>query len=304
MGSEVRILVGAPVGAGELPPDRAAALLRDFLGRLRGAPEPLPARQRAVLAERRPGGRGRGLAAAAHRGARRALGRGAHRRPGRPDARRRARGRRVRVEPPVARALARRCAARAPPRRPARPAPGSRWRDLAVDDASIRRPPGVRFDTGGTGKGLAADLAAARLGGYARWAVDCGGDLRVGGAAPRAVRGRGRAPADRRARARPAPGHRRGRHVRAQRPHVAAPRRRGPRTTCSTRPPASRRGPASSARPRSRPRRSRPSRSPRPRCSRARPGARRWLARHGGLLVHDDGDVDLCGRCASAPSSG
>ena len=28
---------------------------------------------------------------------------------------------------------------------------------------SIRRPPGLRFDTGGTGKGLAADLLAVRF---------------------------------------------------------------------------------------------------------------------------------------------
>ena len=39
----------------------------------------------------------------------------------------------------------------------------------------------MRFDTGGIGKGLAADLLAERLGGYARFVVDCGGDLRVGG---------------------------------------------------------------------------------------------------------------------------
>jgi len=40
----------------------------------------------------------------------------------------------------------------------------------------------VRFDTGGAGKGLAADLIAARLAGYSRFVVDCGGDIRVGGA--------------------------------------------------------------------------------------------------------------------------
>ena len=41
--------------------------------------------------------------------------------------------------------------------------------------------PGVAFDTGGTGKGLAADLLARRLGDYGRFVVDCGGDIRVGG---------------------------------------------------------------------------------------------------------------------------
>jgi len=67
----------------------------------------------------------------------------------------------------------------APPRRPAAPDPAARWRRVRVDDAAgtITRPPGVRLDSGGTGKGLAADLLAQRLNG--RWAVDCGGDLRV-----------------------------------------------------------------------------------------------------------------------------
>lgn len=72
----------------------------------------------------------------------------------------------------------------APERRPARPNPEARWRGLAVDDEAgeVVRPPGLRFDTGGTGKGLAADLLAARLRGYSRFIVDCGGDIRIGGA--------------------------------------------------------------------------------------------------------------------------
>jgi thiamine biosynthesis lipoprotein len=75
----------------------------------------------------------------------------------------------------------------APPRSVARPHPARRWRALEVDDARgiVRRPPGLRVDTGGTGKGLAADLAAAGLARCERWAVDCGGDLRVGGAGGR-----------------------------------------------------------------------------------------------------------------------
>jgi thiamine biosynthesis lipoprotein len=74
--------------------------------------------------------------------------------------------------------------AEAPPRRPAQPNPASRWRQIEVDDeeGTIVRPPGVRFDTGGTGKGLAADLIANRLRGYSRFVVDCGGDIRIGGA--------------------------------------------------------------------------------------------------------------------------
>jgi thiamine biosynthesis lipoprotein len=73
--------------------------------------------------------------------------------------------------------------AEAPPRRPASPNPEARWRGFEVDDeaGTIARPPGVRFDTGGAGKGLAADLVAARLHGYSRFIVDCGGDIRIGG---------------------------------------------------------------------------------------------------------------------------
>lgn len=73
--------------------------------------------------------------------------------------------------------------AAAPARRPAEPDPAARWRRFAVDETrgEIVRPPGLRFDSGGTGKGLAADLLAASLQGYSRFVVDCGGDIRVGG---------------------------------------------------------------------------------------------------------------------------
>jgi len=72
----------------------------------------------------------------------------------------------------------------APPRRPARPNPDGRWRDFEVDDRAktIKRPPGLLFDTGGTGKGLAADMIARRFRGFSRFIVDCGGDIRIGGA--------------------------------------------------------------------------------------------------------------------------
>jgi thiamine biosynthesis lipoprotein len=71
----------------------------------------------------------------------------------------------------------------APERRPARPRRAAEWRLIEVDDEAgvIRRPPGLGFDTGGSGKGLAADLLAERLRGYSRYVVDCGGDVRVGG---------------------------------------------------------------------------------------------------------------------------
>jgi thiamine biosynthesis lipoprotein len=67
----------------------------------------------------------------------------------------------------------------APPRRPAAPNPLAPWRRVTMDERTITRPPGLRLDTGGSGKGLAADLLAHRL--HGRWAVDCGGDLRVAG---------------------------------------------------------------------------------------------------------------------------
>jgi thiamine biosynthesis lipoprotein len=71
----------------------------------------------------------------------------------------------------------------APERRAARPGPRSRWREVAVDDTegTVIRPPGVMIDTGGTGKGLCADAVAHRLRTYARYLVDCGGDIAVGG---------------------------------------------------------------------------------------------------------------------------
>jgi thiamine biosynthesis lipoprotein len=68
-------------------------------------------------------------------------------------------------------------------RRPARPSTVASWRGFRVAGDAVRRPPGVRFDTGGTGKGLAADAVAQRLAaaGVARFAVDCGGDIAVRG---------------------------------------------------------------------------------------------------------------------------
>jgi thiamine biosynthesis lipoprotein len=73
--------------------------------------------------------------------------------------------------------------AHAPARRAARPDPAAHWRQIEVDDeaGTVSRPPGVMIDTGGTGKGLCADAVAVHLGGYARFVVDCGGDICVGG---------------------------------------------------------------------------------------------------------------------------
>ncbi|MDO9354133.1 MAG: FAD:protein FMN transferase [Solirubrobacteraceae bacterium] len=63
------------------------------------------------------------------------------------------------------------------------------WRDVRAAGGSVERPTGLRLDSGGIGKGLAADLAADLLRGAPSWVVDCGGDLRLGGTAgiPRAV---------------------------------------------------------------------------------------------------------------------
>ena len=73
--------------------------------------------------------------------------------------------------------------AAAPRRAPATPHPARIWRRVVLPDhaARVRRPPGIELDTGGTGKGLAADAVAHRFAGCERFAIDCGGDLRVGG---------------------------------------------------------------------------------------------------------------------------
>ena len=73
----------------------------------------------------------------------------------------------------------------APRRRPAAPDPAARWRALTVDRAgwALHRPPGVTLDSGGLAKGLFADLLADELGAHASFAVDCAGDLRLGGTA-------------------------------------------------------------------------------------------------------------------------
>ncbi|MBE2316768.1 FAD:protein FMN transferase [Solirubrobacter sp. CPCC 204708] len=75
--------------------------------------------------------------------------------------------------------------AQAPPRRPA--GGSGDWMRVVVTDHSIRRPPGLRLDTGGIGKGLAVDMLALRLNGGA-WAIDAGGDMRVSGTYPVEVR--------------------------------------------------------------------------------------------------------------------
>jgi thiamine biosynthesis lipoprotein len=73
--------------------------------------------------------------------------------------------------------------AKAPPRGPAGPARASRWRLLRVDRSEqiVFRPPGLRLDSGGLAKGLFCDLLAEVLSTHEAFAIDCAGDVRVGG---------------------------------------------------------------------------------------------------------------------------
>jgi thiamine biosynthesis lipoprotein len=73
----------------------------------------------------------------------------------------------------------------APPRAPAAGRPGHPWRALSVDGCVVHRPPGVALDGGGLAKGLFADELAADLAGRGGFAIDCSGDVRVGGPARR-----------------------------------------------------------------------------------------------------------------------
>jgi thiamine biosynthesis lipoprotein len=75
--------------------------------------------------------------------------------------------------------------AKAPPRIPAAPSAFSRWRLLRVDRTEnvVIRPPGLRLDSGGLAKGLFCDLLADTLETHEAFAVDCAGDVRIGGRA-------------------------------------------------------------------------------------------------------------------------
>jgi thiamine biosynthesis lipoprotein len=71
--------------------------------------------------------------------------------------------------------------------RPAAPNPARGWSLISVSrrDSTIRRPPGLRIDSGGIAKGLLADLVAVSLREHPSYAVDCCGDIRIGGAGGR-----------------------------------------------------------------------------------------------------------------------
>jgi thiamine biosynthesis lipoprotein len=71
----------------------------------------------------------------------------------------------------------------APARQPARPHAERRWLKVSVDPMTrtVTRPPGVQLDSGGIAKGLFADLAARLLSDSGSYAVDCAGDIAIGG---------------------------------------------------------------------------------------------------------------------------
>jgi thiamine biosynthesis lipoprotein len=70
-----------------------------------------------------------------------------------------------------------------PPPRPAAASPRAGWCQFAVDEraGTVTRPAGVRLDPGGIAKGLLADLVGESLADFDSFAVDCCGDLRIGG---------------------------------------------------------------------------------------------------------------------------
>jgi thiamine biosynthesis lipoprotein len=72
-----------------------------------------------------------------------------------------------------------------PPAAPAGPSERADWAALRVDEraGTVIRPPEVRIDGGGLAKGMLADLLGADLAGFDSFAVDCCGDLRLGGGA-------------------------------------------------------------------------------------------------------------------------
>jgi thiamine biosynthesis lipoprotein len=81
---------------------------------------------------------------------------------------------------PLAEALA-----LAPSRTPVTASRTPGWELLEVDltNAIVTRPPGVKLDSGGLAKGLFADVLGERLADHPSFAIDCAGDLAIGGTA-------------------------------------------------------------------------------------------------------------------------
>jgi FAD:protein FMN transferase len=75
--------------------------------------------------------------------------------------------------------------AAAPPRDPAGPRAREGRPAVSVDrrGGTVTRPAGVKLDPGGIAKGVFADELGSMLSGFDAFAVDCAGDIRLGGAA-------------------------------------------------------------------------------------------------------------------------
>jgi thiamine biosynthesis lipoprotein len=73
----------------------------------------------------------------------------------------------------------------APKRQPASAATARCWQRVEVDFATgtLTRPPGLEFDSGGLAKGLFADVLGEALATHPSFAINCAGDLLVGGSA-------------------------------------------------------------------------------------------------------------------------
>lgn len=84
---------------------------------------------------------------------------------------------------PVASPRPRSAALAAP--RPAGASPTARWRDIGLDGSArtVRRPPGVRLDSGGVAKGMFGDVLAGALRWHQSFVVDAAGDVVLGGTA-------------------------------------------------------------------------------------------------------------------------
>lgn len=67
----------------------------------------------------------------------------------------------------------------------ARARASSPWRAIRCDlpGGTVTRPPRIRMDSGGIAKGMAADMGGELLAGHPAFAVDCAGDICIGGTA-------------------------------------------------------------------------------------------------------------------------
>ena len=76
-----------------------------------------------------------------------------------------------------------RALALAPRRAPAGASSSQGWTLVSVDEeaCTITRPPGVMLDSGGIAKGMFADVIAEQLSRHPAFAVNCAGDLALGG---------------------------------------------------------------------------------------------------------------------------